>query len=192
MKIIGKVKLYNGHFREARIEAGFKSIAELSRFIKIPATTLCYYEGLKKIPSKNSLHIKKLEEALHKPIEDLFPEDIVNAIAYKLGKTFWFKKDIDISRIGWANPNLLEHKGFFENDAKEAIREVLKLLSPREQEVLEKRFFEGMTLKQAGANIKNEKTGKLGIVRTRIAQIEVNALRKLRHPAHSKALRELL
>lgn len=71
------------------------------------------------------------------------------------------------------------------NDLKERVREVLKTLAPREEKVLKMRF---------GIDVASEHTleevGKdFSVTRERIRQIEVKALRKLRHPSRSKKLR---
>jgi RNA polymerase primary sigma factor len=71
------------------------------------------------------------------------------------------------------------------NDLKEKVREILKTLTPREEKVLKMRF---------GIDVSSEHTleevGKdFSVTRERIRQIEVKALRKLRHPSRSKKLR---
>lgn len=70
-------------------------------------------------------------------------------------------------------------------DLKERVREVLKTLTPREEKVLKMRF---------GIDVASEHTleevGKdFSVTRERIRQIEVKALRKLRHPSRSKKLK---
>ncbi|OQA35941.1 MAG: RNA polymerase sigma factor RpoD [Candidatus Dependentiae bacterium ADurb.Bin331] len=70
------------------------------------------------------------------------------------------------------------------NDLKENVREVLKTLTPREEKVIKMRF---------GIDVASEHTleevGKdFSVTRERIRQIEVKALRKLRHPSRSKKL----
>ncbi len=70
------------------------------------------------------------------------------------------------------------------SDLKERVREALKSLAPREEKVLKMRF---------GIDIASEHTleevGKdFSVTRERIRQIEVKALRKLRHPSRSKKL----
>lgn len=71
------------------------------------------------------------------------------------------------------------------NDLKERVREVLKTLTPREEKVLKMRF---------GIDVASEHTleevGKdFSVTRERIRQIEVKAIRKLRHPSRSKKLK---
>jgi RNA polymerase primary sigma factor len=70
------------------------------------------------------------------------------------------------------------------DDLKKKVREVLKTLTPREEKVLKMRF---------GIDVASEHTleevGKdFSVTRERIRQIEVKALRKLRHPSRSKRL----
>ena len=70
------------------------------------------------------------------------------------------------------------------NDLKDRVRRTLKTLTPREEKVLKMRF---------GIDVASEHTleevGKdFGVTRERVRQIEVKALRKLRHPSRSKDL----
>lgn len=70
------------------------------------------------------------------------------------------------------------------NDLKERVRQILKTLTPREEKVLKMRF---------GIDVASEHTleevGKdFGVTRERIRQIEVKAIRKLRHPSRTKKL----
>ena len=70
------------------------------------------------------------------------------------------------------------------DNLKERVRELLKSLTPREEKVLKMRF---------GIDVASEHTleevGKdFSVTRERIRQIEVKALRKLRHPSRSKKL----
>ena len=67
----------------------------------------------------------------------------------------------------------------------EHLEDSLKLLSPREEQVLRLRYGLGgeeiKTLEEIGA--------MFGVSRERVRQIEQKGLRKLRHPTRSKALR---
>ena len=71
---------------------------------------------------------------------------------------------------------------------REQLEEVLKTLTPREEEVLRMRFglIDGKphTLEEVGK--------KFDVTRERIRQIESKALRKLRHSSRSKKLRDFL
>jgi len=71
---------------------------------------------------------------------------------------------------------------------REEIERVIASLHPREAQILRLRYGlkggKGMTLEQVGQ--------KYGLTRERIRQIEVEALRKLRHPSRSRRLRDFL
>ncbi len=70
----------------------------------------------------------------------------------------------------------------------ESMRQILETLSPREAKVLRMRFGINMntdhTLEEVGK--------QFDVTRERIRQIEAKALRKLRHPSRSEALRSFL
>ena len=71
---------------------------------------------------------------------------------------------------------------------KEQLEEVLNALTPREKSVLKLRY--GL---EDGKEWTLEDIGKVfNVTRERIRQIEAKALRKLRHPARSKNLRDFL
>jgi RNA polymerase primary sigma factor len=68
------------------------------------------------------------------------------------------------------------------------LEKVLNTLTPREAEIISLRYGIGVgypsTLEDVGK--------KFGVTRERVRQIEVKAIRKLRHPSRSKSLREYL
>ena len=71
---------------------------------------------------------------------------------------------------------------------KEQLEDVLNTLTPREKDVLRLRY--GL---DDGRERTLEEIGKsFGVTRERIRQIETKALRKLRHPARSKKLKDFL
>ena len=71
---------------------------------------------------------------------------------------------------------------------RDLLRNVLEDLPPREVRILQMRYGlvdgETYTLEEVGQ--------KLGVTRERIRQIEVQALSRLRHPAHARKLRDFL
>jgi RNA polymerase primary sigma factor len=72
------------------------------------------------------------------------------------------------------------------NEASNRIEEVLSSLSEREEKIIRMRFGIGV-----GSEHTLEEVGKFfNLTRERIRQIEIKALKKLRHPARSKMLRE--
>jgi RNA polymerase primary sigma factor len=71
---------------------------------------------------------------------------------------------------------------------REQIDAVLDELTPREKRVLQLRFG----LKDGHARTLEEVGKEFNVTRERIRQIEAKALRKLRHPSHSRKLRDYL
>jgi len=71
---------------------------------------------------------------------------------------------------------------------RDLLREILHDLPPREVHILQMRYGlidgETYTLEEVGK--------KLGVTRERVRQIEAQALSRLRHPAHSRKLRDFL
>ena len=71
---------------------------------------------------------------------------------------------------------------------RDATKDVLDTLTPREAKVLRMRFGIGMN-----TDYTLEEVGKqFDVTRERIRQIEAKALRKLRHPSRSERLRSFL
>lgn len=82
------------------------------------------------------------------------------------------------------NDELSPSESIAQKDLKEKVRKILKTLTPREEKVLKMRF---------GIDVASEHTleevGKdFSVTRERIRQIEVKALKKLKHPSRSKKL----
>ena len=75
-----------------------------------------------------------------------------------------------------------------DSDLRDAVSRVLESLTPREERILRMRFGIGTTtdhtLEQVGQ--------QFSVTRERIRQIEAKALRKLKHPSRSRALRSFL
>jgi RNA polymerase primary sigma factor len=71
---------------------------------------------------------------------------------------------------------------------KQQVRAVLTSLSEREREVLEMRFG----FRDGKTHTLEEVGNTFGVTRERVRQIEAKALRKLRHPHHSRRLRDYL
>ncbi|HRE26484.1 MAG TPA: sigma-70 family RNA polymerase sigma factor, partial [Anaerolineales bacterium] len=71
---------------------------------------------------------------------------------------------------------------------REQVRSALAVLTDREREVLEMRFG----LKDGQDHTLEEVGQYFHVTRERIRQIEAKALRKLRHPTRSRALRDYL
>jgi len=90
-------------------------------------------------------------------------------------------KDVIVDEKSVSPFKLLEN-----SEASNRIEEVLSSLTPREEKIIRMRFGIG-----EGSEHTLEEVGKyFNLTRERIRQIEIKALKKLRHPARSKVLRE--
>jgi len=72
---------------------------------------------------------------------------------------------------------------------KDTVNQVLKTLTEREEKVLRMRFGVG---EEASEHTLEEVGSEFAVTRERIRQIESKALRKIRHPRHSKTLKAFL
>ncbi len=90
-------------------------------------------------------------------------------------------KDVIIDEKSISPFKLLEN-----SEASDRIEQVLSSLTPREEKIIRMRFGIG-----EGSEHTLEEVGQyFNLTRERIRQIEIKALKKLRHPARSKVLRE--
>jgi RNA polymerase primary sigma factor len=73
------------------------------------------------------------------------------------------------------------------HNLRDATDSALQTLSPREQEIVRMRYG----LNEAGKEYTLQEVGEMfQVTRERIRQIEIKALKKLRHPARSRQLKE--
>jgi RNA polymerase primary sigma factor len=167
-----------------------RAIADQSRTIRVPVHMV---ETLSKINKITRAHV---QETGHEPLlADLAKQ--LNLDEKKIKNIIKISKEpVSLETpVGDSDDTYL--KDFIEDeneytpvdavvndDLKEKVREILKTLTPREEKVLKMRF---------GIDVASEHTleevGKdFSVTRERIRQIEVKALRKLRHPSRSKRL----
>ena len=171
-----------------------RAIADQARTIRIPVHMV------------ETIH--KVSRTMRQLLQEYGREPTTDEIAEKLGMTA--DKVREIMKIA-QDPVSLEtpigeeedsHLGDFveDNDSpapsesasnsllREQLRNILRTLTPREEEVIKLRFGlddgRPRTLEEVGKQFK--------ITRERIRQIEAKALRKLRHPSRSKALKDYL
>lgn len=101
------------------------------------------------------------------------------------------KKQVEVVFFSDCEQHLLSYNQFanfsFDSESLEnRILRAFETLTQREVEVLILRFglfgHKAQTFEEIGSNACNVDSGKIGVTRTRIRQIEAKALRKLRHP----------
>ncbi len=124
------------------------------------------------------------------PMSSVYPpmsSDYPETRRYEMPETFEDYELIDDYEDSYSIPSSSESidDTVLNSFSKEAIREVLKELTPREEAVLKMRFGlennSPMTLKEVGKHF--------NITREYIRQIEAKALRKLRHPSRANRIR---
>ena len=171
-----------------------RAIADQARTIRIPVHMV---ETIHKV---SRVSRKLLQELGHEPSVD----EIANEMGISSEKVREYMK-IALDPVSLEMPIGEEedsHLGDFIQDEdspspsesvsqtmlREQLFEVLKTLTPREEQVLKLRF--GL---KDGRMRTLEDVGKIfNITRERIRQIEAKALRKLRHPSRSKRLKDYL
>ncbi len=171
-----------------------RSIADQARTIRIPVHMIETINKLNRI-SRQLLQEKGREATPEELAEKMdMPEDKIRKVL-KIGKE-------PISMETPIGDDEDSHLGDFIEDANIAspmesatssglassVRQVLAELTPREAKVLKMRFGIDMntdhTLEEVGK--------QFDVTRERIRQIEAKALRKLRHPSRTEALRSFL
>jgi len=175
-------------------QAVTRAIADQSRTIRIPVHM--------------GDQINKLLRTTHRLTQELgrdpTPEEMAGALDLATDKV---ENMLQVARRPLALELPIDEEGdselgdFIENDEavapadvvssailRDLLQDVLEDLPPREVRILQMRYGlvdgETYTLEEVGQ--------KLGVTRERIRQIEVQALSRLRHPAHARKLRDFL
>lgn len=182
-----EVKVRNANILRLMEARGIESVSELCRRTGASQTELGKIINLKKAPilAVGDWHpdVLKVCEYLFVMPSDLFSQEQMQPL--KTNKSFVDLGFDDISRM-LDDPTQDPSLGLEQLDVENTVNSVLETLTEREKYVLMLRFgIEGseQTLEETGK--------KLNVTSTRIRQIELKALRKLRHPDRVKLLRPL-
>ena len=180
---------HNARLIDARKDRAMTAEA-MAQTAQISRDRLRRIENLKVIPTEEELC--KIACILEKPIDYLFPEALLDAV--KAG--VFSRREVELAvpeviSLTEAQRLRLTYDGeatLIEQVSRtmlaEQITEVLETLTPKERKVIRLRF--GL---EDGCSRNLEEVGKeFGGTRARIRQIEGKALRKLRHPCHSRKL----
>lgn len=187
-----KQRLYNWHMRIARQQKGWR-MKDLSEMCGVSRPSLQSYEGLRCFPPTEKA--ERIASALNIDMDILFPRWLKEL---RLTKVPLAIKDKSISlseaiALQFVKADELVNNEWIDDiDRRVALEQVmpklLDTLPPRERQIIELRFgFKGGRLLTY-----EEVASKFCVTRERIRQIEFKALRKLRHPSRSRALREIL
>ncbi len=171
-----------------------RAIADQARTIRIPVHMV---ETINRI-------VRISRELLQETGQEATPEEIANRVKLPVNKVKAIQR-ISREPVSLETPvgeeedsslgDFIEDKNTasplddaIQDDLKHQVERVLMTLNPKEQEILRRRFGIGddnpHTLEEIGH--------EFDVTRERIRQIEVKALRKLKHPSRSKWLKSFL
>jgi len=176
-----QVRIKNAPLLRAMKNKGFNSISELSRASGISQAVLGKFANLQQGAFTKSGELRHniliLSELLGVMPNRLFPgQNFIDPLPISKGEREVNIEELsNFTRIVQDPIKLLEQQ-----DASIIIRKIMKKLTPREERIIYKRFFEGKTLYECGEDF--------NVTRERVRQMEVRALRKLMKPENSKSL----
>jgi RNA polymerase primary sigma factor len=170
-----------------------RALADQSRTIRIPVHMV---ETINKI-TKVSREL--VQELGREPIPREIAEKLKMPVEKVMGILKISKEPISLETpIGEEDSHLMdfiEDKAILspldfaiQDDMREKINKILCSLPPKEEKIIRKRFGIGVDLPHTLEEVGQE----FDVTRERIRQIEVKAIRKLRHPSRSKWLREFI
>ncbi|OGD31798.1 hypothetical protein A3C91_00010 [Candidatus Azambacteria bacterium RIFCSPHIGHO2_02_FULL_52_12] len=161
---------------------------ELGRLLGISASLVSAFEKLRSYP-KDTAMMAMLCDWLETTPDELFPPFIRDARFLKIAKQITFIHEVNPMELSRHEMPVLPlpDEIYEAAELQEKLDEALGTLTPREEDVLRKRFGlngDVMTLEETA----KEKS----VTKERIAQIEAKALRKLRHPSRVKLLKPFI
>lgn len=189
------IRVKNNLILSAIEKAGYKSIAAFCRDNDIALSPIMEFISLRKSPLNKdgtfSSSAQKIMDALCALPEDLWTQDQMYA-ALKSNRRSMTMDETRMELLMYGEnhetPKLPEDL-VHEKEVNKLVDEVLNTLSPRKAKILRLRNgiednSEGMTLK--------ELADKFEVTHERVRQLEADALRDMRKPSRSNALKQIL
>lgn len=166
----------------------WQSVADFCQTHKLHQSEVGRLLNLTLAPLRKDGEFRKICQDLSKIFQTL-PEELFPQKLYGLEKV---KAVVELPLRALSSPKnislLPEPATPFETtvqvELKREISKALNTLTERERTVLEEHFFQDKTQDEVGQ--------KLSISKPRVSQIEIRALRKLRHPSRGKTLRSFV
>lgn len=199
MRIGAKIQFFNYNMRSARARLGWTQ-KDLSEMSGVGINEIGLIERLCNLPGSRigSINEKlcRIAATLEEDFDTLFPEEYLQMLQEKAlprrKTSFMWVKEVSLEQLYEDGHDIDEfllsdptEDEYITSEQADALREMLRTLSTREQTVLNARFglitSETQTLETVA--------DRLGVTRERVKQIETRALRKLRHPSRSRKLR---
>jgi RNA polymerase sigma factor (sigma-70 family) len=200
MKVGAKVTVFNFAMRNRRAELGL-SQKRLAEMCGMQIYEISAIEGLR-APSGRaevvSVMLTKIAKSLETDFSVLFPQDYLDMLQAELlprrRQPYIWCRDIRLSELAASDIQLqlpsaeeIAFEGIVDQSMKQDVEKVLGALSPREREVVEMRFGMGShkqdhTLEEVAQHFR--------VTRERVRQIEQIALKTMRSPKYSEALKD--
>lgn len=185
-----EVKVKNNLLYTA-IMSNYKSVAEFCRIFALNPKEVGMFINMheKSLYNKNDKLrplVKKLCDSLGKSIGELFPPQYYlerNVAVREMDKEDLVSLESCPELLNLPAPDVMTDDTKLD-EMKDKLNVVISTLSPREQEVINSRYYDEETYHSIA--------DRLGVVTERVRQIEKRALSKLRHPCRSKYLRSYL
>lgn len=176
-----KLRIFNYNLDKG-LRATGKTRVQAAKELGISVPTLYHYLSFKSYPTLE----RQLKIAIYcgTTIEALFPEQIAGVRLEKQPEAISFTEEEAVAS-GLIREAGLESSGEF---LKESIRKVLDMIPPEQAQIVSLRFG----LEDGVERTLNEIGEVMGVSGERVRQIEVKALRKLRHPVRAKYLRDYI
>ena len=171
-----KVSVRNALILRQMKKLGIKSQTELAMISGLQQMTVSALIRLLRAPKSKATGdwtdaAFALSSALRVEPEELWTETQQGMALKKNSYQF----DASEEQIQQLSSDLNPHRIALDSERSDYIKKALSTLTPREELVIRKRFFDGETLREVGL--------KIGTGAQRAREIEAKALRKLKHPA---------
>ncbi len=158
------------------------TVVKMAKAIGIPMAAYSSYENMKASPVDEDGIVKKHAQAilnfLDVDFEEIWPEAVLQVKCSSMTKELYSE---ELALAVHSPRHLLPDEALAQRELGDEVQTQLSRLMPREEKILRDRVYKDMTLEEIAADFE--------VNRERIRQIECKALRKLRHPSMSRALR---
>ena len=180
-------RVYNATLRRALSATGLTDKA-LRAELGVPQWRLTAWLAFRAYPSEDWQ--LRLSVRLGVPADDLFPTEIehVRVRRQPVPRELSLKEFRELSNSWLLRESVTLDEGMESAELLDGISKALATLTPREQYVLRARYGFGDGRSRTLGEVGKE----FGVGKERIHQIEAKALRKLRHPSRSRALRDFI